>query len=402
MKIYIVTGESFPNGMAATNRIKCYARAIKEGGVDCEVIIYKRTEVYGKPIKNKDGRGVYEGVPYQYMGGTTLRDKSLFIRQMNDRIDLWRTYRYLNKNIKRGDVLFLYMGGGGNVHLMARLMKIAHDKGTYCVRDLCELPYGTGAETSRAIRLRKVTTEKQFPKLDGIISISDALLNYAKVYTSPTCTHIKVPIMVEYEQYVIEKKQDNTKTPYIFHAGTLYQQKDGILGMIEAFGMAKQRLQIPIRYVLTGSIETSSHPVELNNLIKKYQLEDSLEFVGYLYRDQIKAYLREAALVISNRPKSQQDYYGFSTKVGEYLASGTPLITTKWGEAVNWLTDRENAYIIEPEDTDALANAIVHVFQNREEARQIGIAGQKVCQHCFDYHNWSKPLIAFFEQIGKQ
>lgn len=399
MKVYIVTGESFPNGMAATNRIKCYARAIKEGGVDSEVLIFRRTEVFGKAVKNQEGKGLYEGLPYQYIGGTTLRDKSLLIRQINDMIDLWRMYRYLNKNIKKGDVLLLYMGG--NVRLMLRFMKIAHGKGAYCVSDLCELPYGTGAETSRAIRMRKLTTERQFPKLDGIISISDALMNYAKVYASSTCKHIKVPIMVEYEHYAIEKNQDNTKTPYIFHAGTLYQQKDGILGMIEAFGIAKQRLQMPIKYILTGSVETSSHPAELKNIIKKYQLEDSLEFVGYLYRDQVKEYLREATLVISNRPKSQQDYYGFSTKVGEYLASGTSLITTRWGEAMNWLTDKENAYIVEPEDTEALANAIVYVFQNREEARRIGLAGQIICQQCFDYHNWSKPLVDFFHELGR-
>ena len=47
MKIYIVTGEPFPNGMAATNRIKCYAKAIHEGGLECEVVVYRRTEVYG-------------------------------------------------------------------------------------------------------------------------------------------------------------------------------------------------------------------------------------------------------------------------------------------------------------------------------------------------------------------
>lgn len=39
MKVYILTGEPFPNGVAATNRIKCYAWAIKEGGLNCEVVI---------------------------------------------------------------------------------------------------------------------------------------------------------------------------------------------------------------------------------------------------------------------------------------------------------------------------------------------------------------------------
>ena len=123
--------------------------------------------------------------------------------------------------------------------------------------------------------------------------------------------------------------------------------------------------------------------------------------MGYLYSEQIKGYLKNASLVISNRPKSQQDYYGFSTKLGEYLASATPLLLTRWGEAVNWLEDGKSAIVTEPEDTEALADAIVRVFANPNEARQIGLTGQAVCHNCFDYRNWSKPLVDFMNQLGK-
>lgn len=398
MKVIILTGEPFPNGMAATNRIMCYARAIKEGGVESEVVIFRRTERYGSKPKNTIGQGILEGIPFHYISGSPLRGNNSFIRLLSDRIDQWRTDRYLRRVLKKGDILFFFMGG--YVQLMLRYMRTAHAKGAFCVRDLCELPFGTGAETKTAIRLRKVTLEKQFPRLDGIISISDALLNLAKTNTLPTCKHIKVPIMVEYEHYCINKMESDTDVPYIFHAGTLYQQKDGILGMIEAFGMAKQRLQMPIKYILTGTVDTSPQAKEIHWLIKKYRLEDSVEFVGYLVREQIKEYLCKASLVISNRPKSKQDYYGFSTKVGEYLATGTPLITTNWGEAVNWLKDGESAYIIEPEDTNALANAIVQVFSNLDQARQIGKTGQQLCQRSFDYHVWSNPLVDFLKQLG--
>lgn len=398
MKVIILTGEPFPNGMAATNRIRCYARAIKEGGIDCEVLIFRRTEVHGQLPKNTGGQGSFEGIPFRFIGGTPLRGSNVIIRQLNDRLDLWRTTKYLSRNLEKGDILFFYMGG--YVNLMLRFMSIAKNKGAYCVRDLCELPYGTGVETKKAIRLRKKTLEKQLPKLDGVISISDALLDLAKRYTRESCKHIKVPIMVEFNKYCI-KKSYQPEIPYIFHAGTLYQQKDGILGMLEAFGMAKQRLDKPMKYILTSNIEASSHPKELRQIIQKYNLEDSVEFVGYLNRDQIREYLASAMLVISNRPKSQQDYYAFSTKVGEYLASRTPLLMTNWGEAVNWLENEKSAFIVEAEETTALADAIVYIYSHPDESKQIGIAGQEVCRQCFDYHRWSTPLVEFINQLGK-
>lgn len=398
MKVYILTGEPFPNGMAATNRIKCYARAIKEGGLDCEVLIFRRTEVYGQLPKNTAGQGTFEGIPFRFIGGTPLRGSNVIIRQLNDRHDVWQTKNYLIRSLQKGDILFFFMGA--YVKLMLRFMSIARNKGAFCVRDLCELPYGTGAETKKAIQLRKTTLELQLPNLDGVISISNALLDLAKRYTRQSCKHIKVPIMVEYNKYYI-KKSHQPEIPYIFHAGTLYQQKDGILGMLEAFGMAKQRLKKTIKYVLTSNIEASSHPKKIRQIIQKYNLEDSVEFVGYLNQDQIKEYLASATLVISNRPKSQQDYYGFSTKVGEYLASGTPLLMTNWGEAVNWLENEKSALIVEAEDTKALADAIVHIFTHPDESKQIGIAGQEVCRQCFDYRNWSTPLVEFMNQLGK-
>ena len=399
MKVHIVTGEPFPNGMAASNRIKCFARSLINGGLECEVVIFHSTILPGGSELNTETRGFYEEVPFFYPGNRCVRPKFKYLRPIADFLDKKKTLEYLKKKIQKGDVLFLFMGG--HVELMLRFMKVAQKKEAYCVRDLCELPYGTGAETEKAIRLRKKTIEKQFPELDGIISISDALLNLARTYTLPSCKHIKVPIMVEYEHYGLTNKPEPPQEPYIFHAGTLYQQKDGILGMIEAFGMAKERLGIPIKYILTGNVNNSSHPNVLKQLIEKYQLENSIEFVGYLNRNQIKEYLCKASLVISNRPKSKQDYYGFSTKIGEYLASATPLLMTNWGEAVNWLENGKSAYITEPEDTEALAEAIVHVFSNPEESRKVGLAGQEVCRKCFDYRNWSKSLVEFMNQLGK-
>ena len=384
--------------MAATNRIKCYARAIHDGGIECEVVVCGSTELKKKGIRNTMAKGVYEGVSFRYIGNSTVGSSVSIVRKLMQFYTLLKTKWFIRQNLQKGDVLFFFMVA--KMGWVLRFMKAAKRKNAYCVRDLCELPLVTRAETENAIRLRKATIEKQFPKLDGIISISNALFNLAKTYTPSTCKHIKVPIMVEYEHYVVNNRSTQEPMPYIFHAGSLTQQKDGILGMIEAFGIAKQKLSMPVKYVLTGKIEQSSHPVELKSIINKYHLEDSIEFVGFLMRNQVKEYLSHASLVISNRPKSKQDYYGFSTKVGEYLASATPLITTKWGEAVNWLKDGESAYIIEPENTEALADTIIHVFDNPDKALRIGLNGQEVCHRCFDYRSWSQPLVDFLKHLG--
>ena len=122
-------------------------------------------------------------------------------------------------------------------------------------------------------------------------------------------------------------------------------------------------------------------------------------FTGYISDEELKENLSKASLVIINKYPNQQNTYCFSTKLGEYLAAGKPVIITNVGEAMNWLKDGESAYIVEPNDTDSLAKAIVDAFNNSEKRKMIGINGQKICKECFDYRNYGAKLQHFFNSI---
>lgn len=397
MKIIILTGEPFPNGMAAVNRIKCFAKAFLQGDADCEVLVYRRTEVYGKPPHNTDGNGVCEGIPYRYIGGSSLRGSNVFVRKFNDCLDILHTEHYLKNNLSAGDVLFLYMGDSAGLSI--RFIKVARRKGAKCIRELCELPYGTGKETRCAKWMRAYTLRRQFPLLDGVVSISDALLEYAKAHTRPSCKHVKVPIMVDFDKYNLEDASADAEFPYIFHAGTLYEQKDGILGMIKAFGMAAGKIPEQVRFILAGNVADSPHSAEIKELTEQYKLQDRIRFVGYLFGEELRKYLAGASLVILNKYRTQQNYYGFSTKLGEYLATGKPIILTDVGEAMHWVKDGETAIVAKAEDTEALSEAIVKVFSDLPAARQIGASGKELCRRCFDYRNWSAPLADFVKSV---
>ena len=398
MKVYILTREPFPNGMAATNRIKCYAKAILEKGVPCEVLICTRTEVYGKTPKNTIGEGVFENIPYKYIGGTPLRGSNIILRQINDRMDKMRTMQYLFKHLKKGDIVLGYCGSFP--HFINTIIRITHIRKAFYFRDLCELPYGTSQETARNIKLRKFILSKQFPLCDGFIAISDTLVTLAKKYKRTDAKVLKVPILVDFEKYCITDKSNEADVPYIFHSGTLYEQKDGILGMIEAFGIALHQTPFPIRFISTGKPENSPHKEAIYELIEKYHLKDNILFTGYLSEKELRDYLSKASLVIINKYDTQQNKYCFSTKLAEYLAASKPVIITKVGEAMNWLTDNKDAYIVETQQIDSLAEKIVEAFTNVQKRYSIAENGFKTCKSSFDYRNYSKQLIDFFTQIS--
>lgn len=396
MKVYIITGEPFPNGMAATNRIKCYAWALLSQDIDVEVLIFRRTEVIGSMLGNKKAIGEFKGINYRYIGKTPIRSKNPIVWRIVEKMDYHRTIMYLNKNLKKGDVVIFYCSP--QLDLTLRIINKTRHSGAKFVRDLCELPFGTGEETSKNVNLRNRTYTDQFPLLDGIISISEALSALAAKYVSKDKI-TKIPILVDYDSYKMEDSSSKAETPYIFHSGTLYEQKDGILGMLEAFGMAVKRITIPLEFILTGTKEKSPHAKEIDEIISKYDLGNRVKFTGYLSNDELKSYLSKASLVIINKYETQQNVYCFSTKLGEYLAASKPLIITNVGEAMNWLKDKKSAYIIPPKDKQALANAIVKAVENPIERKRIGLNGQDVCKNSFDYRVWGKTLVDFLMKI---
>lgn len=398
MKIYILTREPFPNGMAATNRIKCYAKAILETEVSCEVLICTRTEVYGKSPKNTIGEGVFENIPYKYIGGTPVRGSNIVFRQINDRMDMARIMLYLFKHLKEGDIVLGFLSA--SPYFINAIINIVHLRKAKYIRELCELPYATSQETAKKIKLRKFTVTKLFPKCDGFIAISDALVVLAKKFKKADAKILKVPILVDFEKYCITDKSNEVDVSYIFHSGTLYEQKDGILGMIEAFGIALRKIPFPIHFISTGRMENSPHKDAIYELIEKYHLKDKIQFTGYLSENELRDYLSKASLVIINKYKTQQNKYCFSTKLAEYLAASKPVIITNVGEAMNWLTDNKDAYIVETQQIDSLAEKIVEAFTDVQKRYAIAENGFKTCKSSFDYRNYSKQLIDFFTQIS--
>lgn len=397
MTVYLITKGHFPNGMASTNRIKCFAKAILSQGLTCRVLVYTRTEVYGKKPKNTIGKGVFENIPFQYMGGTPLRGSNPIIRKYHDTTDKIKLLIYLHKHLNKKDIVISFIGR--DAKYVNQLIKITHRKGAKFVREICELPYGTGTESNYTIEKRDYVLKNLIPQCDGIISISDALTSLCTPYKSKDCPIIKIPILVDYDHYYMEDRSTETDIPYIFHSGTLYEQKDGILGMLEAFGKATQTLKKNIHFISTGTPNKSPHHLDIERIIKKYQLEDKVTFTGYLNNEQLKDYLSKASLTIINKYPNQQNTYCFSTKLGEYLAAGKPVIITNVGEAMNWLNDGESAYIIEPNDTDLLARTIINAIENPEKRKTIGSNGQNVCMKSFDYNIYGKELNIFFQNI---
>ena len=77
--VFLIRSFGFPEGMAATNRVRLLGRALIDQDVDVSVLCTRVSEWRGE-VRNTAPTGVADGIPYRYTTGSTIRSES-FIRR---------------------------------------------------------------------------------------------------------------------------------------------------------------------------------------------------------------------------------------------------------------------------------------------------------------------------------
>lgn len=170
------------------------------------------------------------------------------------------------------------------------------------------------------------------------------------------------------------KNQDIRKTTLFFAgSGSL---KDGLEILIKAFDEIASKHDVVLKIsgkvadVGLKEIHQSKHP-------------DKIEILGFLTDQEYYIQLVNADVLLMTRNNSAYSNAGFPFKIGEYLATGKPVITSSVSGIEMYLENRKNAFIVPPEKPDKLVEAIEYVIYNPEESRKIGLEGYKVFEECF-------------------
>ena len=110
-------------------------------------------------------------------------------------------------------------------------------------------------------------------------------------------------------------------------------------------------------------------------------------------------YVDAIALLIPLRPTAQ-DAARFPFKIGEYAATGNPIITTNYGEIRYYFRDRETAFVGESYDVTQFAAKMREVLENPDLAQRVGRNGQAMARTCFSCENFAVPLRSLIQDLN--
>lgn len=390
MKILSIFEGAFPGSGPMAKRLHLYCKGLKEQGHEVKVVIPIKTIHHGRRLLTETQHGDYEGVPYSYLNESQLRSKNFLKRRFDDFLGYVKLCTYLLRLKQKPEIILVVDIRNAFPVVLYAISRIIGSKLIY---ELNEHPLILVNKLQFAVD--KLVTYRVY---DGFFTISSPLTHLVEDFKRNKARVLTLPIISE------NRSESIPSTPthlgrYILHTGGLSDRKDGIVGMIEAFGIAVSQYNLEAKFLFTGSFQDSGDYTKIKETIQKYHLQDKVISLGFLSQEALLYYQSNCSLVIINKDRNFQNTYCFPTKLGEYMSLARPAIITNVGPQTEYLVDGVNCYLVEPGDINMLATKIVEALNNPVKSLQLGLNARKVSEQHFDYRIQGQRISEFITSL---
>lgn len=225
------------------------------------------------------------------------------------------------------------------------------------------------------------------PKLDHIFVISSHLKKYYIDHLQRINCATPVSLLrmiVEPDRYYVPETVKAAFQKSIVYIGTMYGDKDGVYDLVAAFSLIMDMFP-DTNLLLVGDTSDKLKMTMITRAISMLRDPSRVILTGKLQRQEVVMLINKATCLALSRPDNIQAKYGFPTKLGEYLATGRPVVITSVGDVPLYLRDGENAYVAEPDNIHSFASKLQECLCDPEKANVIGRAGQLLANDIFGY-----------------
>lgn len=228
-------------------------------------------------------------------------------------------------------------------------------------------------------------------KLNGIICLSYYLKNYFVFRGVKNI--VVIPHFIDINFFINnsgKQKPFSKKSITIGFCGSLNRQ-NGLHVLIKAYKKLKENYN-NLNLLLIGSIEN-------NDLyfIKNYLGDDfnTVELTGKVHTTEVSKLLSQCDILVNPRLSGVFAEAGFPTKLGEYLATKRPVVTTAVGDIKLYFNDKQNIVLVKPNSYLDLTKGIEFLLENESLALEVGYNGYLWAKENLDYRINARKLLKF-------
>jgi glycosyltransferase involved in cell wall biosynthesis len=384
---------SFPHGYGASARICQYALGLSKLCHSVKILCLQPSEWPDRPIVNREVRGTYNNVYFEYTPGTTIYSKNRLGRRIQYVKGIIGAYHALNRFNKDGKIDMILFYGTDFFIYSIFLWFFSKIHGCCFIGENTEAPFVNSKNGIRSSIKKWLVFHIAHKLFDGFVVISSFLENTFQLSLHKNTPILRLPIMIETQNFENEEYVDSSDRKYLIYCGNL-NYKGEVEGVLKAW--AAIRHDFPDWHVrIIGDCFSKSRRRSLAILVQSLGIDKDVEFMGLVPRERLVKTLMQGDIMLLPRSYGLFSQAGLPNKLGEYLATGKPVIVTKTGDIEFYLTDRRTAYLVQPDDVQAFSDTMRHVMSHDHEAYQVGLNGRKIAKKFFDTNENCKKLLNF-------
>jgi len=381
---------TYPRGMAGTRRIQNVITALQEYSHVTARVLLQRQSVQDNVLC-----GVHRGTPYETIMGDVVRWKTLLVLP----VLYSRTVAALKKAFLPDQENLLYFYGPLFADSLP-VVRYARRHGYKIVFDVVE-DFGLSAGVAQSLhhlvsmRLKNRISGQIKHLSDGIIAISSHLIDKSRESTGGKVPVHCMPISVDMVRFP-EAPTSTGEEVRLFYAGT-FGRKDGVSVLLDAFDRLAERYG-NLRLVLTGRGDTEAM-AEFFERLKNSPHRERIDYQGFLEEDEYYALLNRADISCMTRVDLGFAHAGFPFKLGEFLATGKPVVASRVSDVDRYLVHQKSAMLVKAGSSEEVCEAVAFLVEHPKHAAEIGARGREVATTFFDHRRQGAALLAFLESL---
>lgn len=381
---------------AAFERLRCYAKALP--GIDF-ICLNPFTGFLAKPIPYSDPGNLYF-IPGDKKAESFLYRNFFKFFDFNTPLKL---YSYIKGTFRKDEVTVLLYSSW--LPLFFYVINGLHKRRGYkVVVEKNELETGIIKNISSPDGIARFVFMAMYPYrffsawlIDWLTRSSPVVISIStKIHAKyhPYTLSLTVPILVDSDRFARKNNKQDEELRFVY-LGAISENKDGLFELVKILNDHKLKNDNFIVDIIgsgnkrvTEKLKASITENGLNGLIK---IKDPVT------SQQVPAVLQTYDYALLLRPSNTQTEYGFSTKLGEYLAAGLPVLYTHVGDNERFLENGEHGFLIPFPLLENAPGVFSKALKTRgEHLHRMSDNAVKLVEDKFDYRIYQEQLKQAF------
>jgi glycosyltransferase involved in cell wall biosynthesis len=241
-------------------------------------------------------------------------------------------------------------------------------------------------------KFHKRVFQYNLKRADVLMSTSRIMKSELQKYTDKDI--IVTPFGVDVSEF--SKRDVPAKVKGIVYIGTIkpIEAKYGIINIIEAAEiLVKQGHHDNFKFLLVGP---GSNLDEYRELISQKQLTSQIEITGRIPFSEISSYHNLLDIFVN---VSIDDSESFGVAAVEAMSCEKPVIVTDVGGLLEVVNYGEFGVVVKKQDSEALANAIENLVNDRDRAEAMGKKARLNVLANYNWQNNLRQMIAHYNKL---